>query len=147
MVNCYNRLKIFYPTRRQQVCVKGCFSDWVDRFSGVPHGSVLSPILFLAYINDLPNSVLSTLYMFTNDTRLYHAIKANDDCDILQDLDNITDWGRTWLTNFNSCKCKILSLGTQVSIVNTYSMTYPDGLHQLIRVKRRRTWEYCLVLL
>ena len=63
MVNCYNRVKIFYPTRRQQVCVKGCFSDWVDRFSGVLHGSVLSPILFLAYINDLPNSVLSTLYI------------------------------------------------------------------------------------
>ena len=89
MVSCYNRLKIFYPTRRQQVCVKGCFSDWVDRFSAVLQGSVLSPILFLAYINDLPNSVLSTLYMFPDDTRLYHAIKANNDCDIY----------KTWITS------------------------------------------------
>ena len=42
---------------------------------------------------------------------------------------------------FNSCKCKVLSLGTQVSVVNTYSMTYPDGPHQLIRVEEEKTWD------
>ena len=55
--------------------------------------------------------------MFADDAMLYRAIKSKDDCDILQqDLDNITDWGRIQLTNFNSHKCKVLSLGTQVSI-------------------------------
>ena len=53
-------------------------------------------------------------------------------------MDNMTDWGMIWLANFNSCKCKVLSLGTQVSIVNTYSMTYPDGLHQLIRMEEEK---------
>ena len=53
------------------------------------------PFLFLVYVNDLPNSVLSNLYMFADDTKLYCAIKSKDDCDILQqDLDNIIDWGR-----------------------------------------------------
>ena len=100
------------------MCLRGCFSDWVDIFSGVPQGSVLGPILFLVYVNDLPNSVLSNLYMFANDSKLYRAIKSKDDCDILQQyLDNITDWGRIWLTKFKSRKCKVLSLGTQVSIV------------------------------
>ena len=139
MVNCYNRLKIFYPTKRQQVCVRGCFSDWMDIFSGVPQGSVLGPILFLAYVNDLPDSVLSTLYTFADNTRLYHAIKSKDGCDISpQELDNITDWGRIWQTNFNSHKCEVLSVGTQVSIVNTYSKTYPDELHQLITVEEQK---------
>ena len=57
--------------------------------------------------------------MFADDTKLYHAInyKSKDDCDILQqDLDNVTDWDRIWLTNANSSKCKFLLLGTQVSI-------------------------------
>ena len=73
---------------------------------------MLGPILFLVYVNDLPDSVLSNLYMFA-DTKLYRAIKSKDDCYILQqDLDNITDWGSIWLTNFNSDKCKVLSLDT-----------------------------------
>ena len=94
------------------MCLRGCFSDWVDIFSRVPQGSMLGPILFLVYINHLPDSVLNNLYMFA-DTKLYHAIKSKDDCYILQqDLDNITDWGRIWLTNFNSDKCKVLSLDT-----------------------------------
>ena len=96
---------------------------WTYIFSRVLQGSVLGPILFLVYVNDLTNSVLSNLYMFADDTKLYRAIKAKDDCDILQqDLINITDCprGRIWLTNFNSHKCKVLSLGTQVSIVNSY---------------------------
>ena len=45
------------------------------------------------------------------------------------------DWDRTWLTNFNFRKCKVLRLGTQTSIESTYSMSYSDGLHQLIRVE------------
>ena len=49
--------------------------------------------------------------MFADDTKLYCAIKSKDDRDIQQDLDNIPDWGRIWLTNFNSHICKVLSLG------------------------------------
>ena len=59
--------------------------------------SVLGPILFLVYVNDLPGSVLSELYihMFADDIKLYRAIKSKEDCDILQqDLDDVTDWGR-----------------------------------------------------
>ena len=49
----------------------------MDILSGVPQGSVLGPILFLVYVNDLPDSVLSNLYMFADDTKLYRAIKDN----------------------------------------------------------------------
>ena len=62
MVNCYNGLKIFYPTEDSDMCLRGSFSDWVDILSGVPRGRVLGPILFV-YVNDLPDSVLSNLYI------------------------------------------------------------------------------------
>ena len=93
------------------MCLRGCLSDWIDITSGVPQGSVLGPVLFIAYVNDLPDSVLSSLFMFADDTKLYRAITSEFDCDILQhDLDNIADWGRTWLTNFNQHKCNLLPL-------------------------------------
>ena len=82
---------------------------------------MLGPILFLAYVIDLPNSVLNNLYMFANDSKLYRAIESKDDCDILQDLDNITNWGRIWLTKLKSRKCKVLSVGRRHT--NFYSTT------------------------
>ena len=109
---------------------------------------MLGPILFLVNVNDLPDSILRNLYMFADDTKLYCAIKSKEDCDILQQyLDNAIDWGTMWLTNFNSSKCKVFSLGTQVSIVNAYSMSYPDGLHQLIRSRVEEEEEDLGVLL
>ena len=62
-------------------------------------------------------------YMFADDTKLYRTISSESDCDILQqDLNNVMDWGKKWLTNFNLHKCKSLSFGIQVYIQNIYSM-------------------------
>ena len=89
------------------MCVCGSQSDWINISSGVPQGSVLGPFLFIVYINDLPEIVSSDLYMFADDTKLYRTITSELDCDILQqDLNNVMDWGRKWLTNFNLHKCK-----------------------------------------
>ena len=62
--------------------LRGCFSDCMS----IMEYCMLGPILFLVYINDLPDLVLSNLYMFTDDTKLYCAIKSKGDCtcDILQ---------------------------------------------------------------
>ena len=70
--------------------LRGSFSGWIDISSGVPQGSVLGPVLFIVYVNDLPDSVLSSLFMFADDTKLYRAITSDVDCGILQqDLDNV----------------------------------------------------------
>ena len=50
-------LEDFHSNRRQQVCLRRCFSDWVDLFSGILLESVLGPNLFPVYVNDLPNSI------------------------------------------------------------------------------------------
>ena len=75
----------FLTGRKQQVCVNGSVSKWADVSSGIPQGSVLGLILFVIYINDLPNEIKSDIiYMFADDTKLFRTIITNDDQCILQ---------------------------------------------------------------
>jgi hypothetical protein len=64
----------FLSSRRQRVCVNGQFSKWHTVTSGIPQGSVLGPILFVCFINDLPCCVLSDIFLFADDTKLYRKI-------------------------------------------------------------------------
>ena len=54
-------------------------SSWADVASGIPQGSVLGPMLFICYINDMPSSVLSSIYLFADDAKLYRNISSDDD--------------------------------------------------------------------
>ena len=76
----------FLSNRRQCVHLHRSKSDWINIFSGVPQGSVLGPFLFIVHVNDMPNvkKVSSDLYMFADDTKLYHTITSESDCNILQ---------------------------------------------------------------
>ena len=96
--NYYNGLN-FLSNRRQCVHLHGSKSDWINIFSGVPQGSILDPFLFILYVNDIQNVVSSDLYMFANNTKLYRTITSKLDCNILQDLNNVMDWGNTCLTS------------------------------------------------
>ena len=79
--------------RRQRVCVDGEFSDWVEVSSGVPQGSVLGPVLFLIYINDLDNGLLSKLGKFADDSKLCKGVNNTIDAGILaSDLAQLEKW-------------------------------------------------------
>ena len=65
-------IRNFLTGRRQYVSINGESSSWKDVLSGVPQGSVLGPILFILYINDLPEIVSSTVKIFADDTKLYN---------------------------------------------------------------------------
>ena len=92
--------------------LQGCYSDWIDVTSGVPQGSVLGPLLFLVYINDLPEVVQGHVKMFADDTKLYSAISTpHDRCSLQTDLDAMVKWSDTWQLPFNEGKCKVLHIG------------------------------------
>ncbi|PIK44216.1 putative RNA-directed DNA polymerase from mobile element jockey-like [Apostichopus japonicus] len=74
----------------QRVVIKGCASSWQDVTSGVPQGSVLGPLLFVAYINDIDADILCTAKKFADDTKLYSEVSSKSDSEKSQtDLDNI----------------------------------------------------------
>ena len=82
--NTLKWIKDFLDNRTQSVLLNGTNSDNFLVSSGVPQGSVLGPMLFLAYINDLPDQVRSRVRLFADDTVMYLALKKQDDSEILQ---------------------------------------------------------------
>ena len=107
-------IEAFLTDRRQRVVVNDSRSSWADVTSGIPQGSVLRPMLFICYINDMPSSVLSFIYLFADDAKLYRNISSDDDPPALQhDLQQLEKWSEKWQLCFNLNKCKVMHLGRQ----------------------------------
>ena len=92
--------------------------------SGVPQGSVLGPLLFLLYINDIGQSIKSEIRLFADDCILYREIIYDKDISILQkDIDSMHNWSVKWQMNFNANKCHILFMSRKNNkITNTYNL-------------------------
>jgi hypothetical protein len=83
-----------------------CCIYTVPVISGVPQGTVLGPLLFLIFINDLPNCVQSRIRLFADDCILYRNIRSNEDTIVLQDdLNKLADWEQKWGMDFHPDKC------------------------------------------
>jgi len=103
--------------------IAGIESDWASVLSGVPQKSVLGPVLFICYINDMSNTVSSFIYMYADDTKVSREVGSIQDSTILQtDLNQIHTWSDTWQLKFNSTKCKIMHIG-HANLRANYSMT------------------------
>ena len=105
----------FLLNRYQRVRVQGSFSSWQSVLSGIPQGSVLGPLMFVIYINDLPSVVEdSDSYLFADGTTLFKGIFSGEDCAQLQlDLDRMYEWTNTSLLKFHPNKCKQMRIGTR----------------------------------
>ena len=102
-------LKDFLSNRRQRVVVNRTFSNWKPVLSGIPQGSVLGPVLFIIFINDLPDLIKCLIKLFADDTKLYKAISCPYDQQLLQvDLFQCCDWSDDWLLLFNILKFKFV---------------------------------------
>ena len=101
----------FLGGRTQAVVLEGEYSPEVPVTSGVPQGSVVGPLLFLLYINDLPENIQSQVVLFADDTAVYLTVTNTNDSNILQsDLDILQESERTWDMEFNSSKCQVLHI-------------------------------------
>ena len=96
-------LKNYLENRYQRVILNGTHSDWSQICAGVPQGSVLGPLLFLIYINDLPDNLTSSAKLFADDTSLFSTVKnLYQSCETLNsDLSLINHWAYQWKMSFN----------------------------------------------
>ena len=118
-----NWIEQWLTDRRQRVVIDGEVSSWKSVLSGVPQGSVLGPILFLVYVNDLEEGVIGKILKFADDTKLFTKTKEIGDKIFLQDdIDKLVKWSEKWQMLFNFGKCKCIHIGPG----NT-SMTYEMG--------------------
>ena len=117
-------IKSFLSDRSQRVVVEGEQSDPAPVTSGVPQGSVLGPILFLVFINDLPKCVGSSCRLFADDTIVYKEISSPADSAALQqDLEALQRWEERWGMSFNPSKCNTINITRKDDpIVTVYTL-------------------------
>lgn len=111
-IKIINWIEFYLSDRIQYVEINGIKSEYLTVSSGIPQGSVIGPLLFLLYINDLPDTISSTIYMYADDTKVYREIKSSDDNKLLQnDLNIMCKWSDTWLLKFHPNKCNSIAIG------------------------------------
>ncbi|MEW8548082.1 MAG: reverse transcriptase family protein, partial [Candidatus Thiodiazotropha sp.] len=111
-------IKEFLSGRSQQVILEGQKSSQKEVLSGVPQGTVLGPLLFLAFINDLPEVVkTSEARLFADDCLLYRHIRhENDSSDLQTDLSALEDWETKWQMHFHPEKCTVIRVCTSTRL-------------------------------
>ena len=123
--NIANWIESFLNNRRQRVRINDSFSNWDKVISGIPQGSILGPLLFIIYINDLVGACNSgsNIYLYADDAKLFKYISRTEDTHILQsDIDKLNDWIEKWLLKLNIAKCKIVSFGRNIDVDGHYNI-------------------------
>ena len=111
--NALNCIHAVLGNRSQSVVLEGEESESVPVISGVPQGSVLGPILFLIYINDLPHQIATTVYL---------TMEGGDSHRVLQnDLDSLSIWESRWDMEFNPSKCQVVRVTSSRRPIHLFS--------------------------
>ena len=149
-------LTCFVTKRTQPVALEEIKSEEVIVKSGVPQGTVLSPLLFLVFINDIHENVSSQLHLFADDCILYSEVINIEDCNNLQrDVSSICDWESEWQLEFNTVKCFALRMSHKKRILNViYKMkdtpldTVPKHKHLGVTITEKLDWSpHCNTIL
>jgi hypothetical protein len=111
-----NWFRSYLSRRKQSVVINGAKSDEAYIRSGVPQGSILEPLLFLIYINDLVVDINCTIKLFADDTALYIVVEnATNAAKIINsDLAKINEWSKQWLVKFNPSKTECLTISRKI---------------------------------
>ena len=112
--NVLNWIRNFLLGRRQRVSIRGSVSEWLPVESGVPQGSVLGPILFLFYFNDLVDGLECPILLFADDAKIFKEIRTPEDAEaLIRDMERIENWSNKWLLTFNEEKFVTMHIGRQ----------------------------------
>ena len=116
----------FLCCRYQRVVVNGSKSRWIPVISGVPQGTVLGPVLFNVFINDIIEGIDSDIRLFADDCVCYRPIKNIQDCRILQeDINHLAAWANNWCMSFEPSKCKTMYITRKT----THKITHPYSMN------------------
>ena len=121
--NVIKWIESFLNGRTQCVSINNHKSSYAPVTSGIPQGSVLGPILFVIYINDLPEVINggSLAFLFADDTKMFRQIKLPNDLIIQQkDIENAVNWSNIWLLKFHPDKCVHLGIGSHRDSIKDY---------------------------
>lgn len=131
--NILRWIKSFLTDRRQRVIMSGDTSSWKPVYSGVPQGSILGMILFLMYVNDIPDQFHSTVQMLADNTKVSRETRCTQDCESLQtDLNALGAWANHWLLRFNESKCIVLKIREAINFQHSLNGT---TLHEVVNQK------------
>ena len=132
--NICHWISTWLTERSQQVVLDGASSDPVIVQSGIPQGTVLGPLMFLLYINDIADGLSSPLRLFADDCLLYRTINSEEDAIQLQnDLDQLSTWANKWQLRFNV----IIVLPKMEYAATVWDPYYQNDIQHLEKVQRR----------
>jgi hypothetical protein len=140
-------IRNFLTNRQQRVVIDGETSEYAPVTSGVPQGTVLGPILFLTFINDIPTGIKSTMRLFADDCLLYRNIVTEEDHHILQqDLHTLQGWTDKWQMQFNTDKCYVMQITNAKKKAFSYKMNnstlqvVPSNPYLGVQIDDKLTW-------
>ena len=153
----------YLSNRKQRVVLPGVLSDWKSIKAGVPQGSILGPLLFLIFINDIVSDINSNIRLFADDTTLYIIVENPQSAAIVlnADMQKIDSWADMWLVKFNPSKSEsfivsrklnkpyhppIYMGNTQISEVNTHKhlgiiLSHDCSWHAHIEYIKEKAWQ------
>ena len=109
--------KSYLSNRTQRVVLPGVFSDWKDIKAGVPQGSILGPLLFLVFINDIVSDINSNIRLFADDTTIYVIVENPLTASVVlnSDMQKIDSWADMWLVKFNPLKSESFTVSRKLN--------------------------------